>query len=411
VSYYFIKSKLDGNVIDIQGASTANGVPLDAWPQKTSGTNNQLWEFVPDPAGSGYYFIKSQLNGNVIDIKGGSPTPATALDSWPQQAPSQENQLWQFYEDPGGSGYYYIQSKLVGNAIDIMAASTSSGALLDAYFPKVSGYDNQLWQVVGGTFPATVTAAPKPSAGLGSNSNYLFSCGNIPMTGVTVSIKVYQEIAGSDGFGFQVNCYSGTGDYDGAQQYVITMDPHISPPTLIAWVNNWHTTSDAVVNHMVTLATLPSEALPAGYELKISLECNSGGQITGANYQCIDNTGKVIGNQTITLLSISGVTSEDLAPIVAFQMNFVDWANGGKTVLSSGNGTIVYTANNPMVVLNTEPSYVDWGFSTEETANSSYSVLPNHDNEGFTQTFQYAPSGEVIKKTSAVMHALTPPKP
>lgn len=410
MSYYFIKCKLDGNVIDIQGASTANGTPLDAWPQKSSGTENQMWEFVPDPAGSGYYFIKSQLNGNVIDIFGGSPTPATKLDSWPQQSPSQQNQLWQFYEDPGGSGYYYIQSKLVGNVIDIMEGSTTAGVLLDAYLPKVSGYDNQLWQVVGGSFPATVTAAPAPSAGLGSNSNYLFSCGDIPMTGVTVSIKAYEEIAGSDGFGFQVNCYSAKGDYDGAQQYVITLDPHTSPPTLLAWVNNWHTTSSAVVNHLVTLATLPGGVLPAGYELKISLQNNSSGQITGANYQCLNSSGTVIGNQTINLLSISGVTAEDLAPIVAFQLNFVDWANGGDTTLSSGNGTIVYTANNPMEVMNTEPSYVDWGFSTEERANSSYSVLPNHANEGFTQTFQYVPSGEVVSKTSAVMHRLTPPQ-
>src|SRR5580658_657478 len=71
-TYFFIKSKLDGNVIDIQnikGDDTTSGALLDAYPQKTTGTDNQLWEFVPDPAGSGYYFIKSKLDGNVIDIQ------------------------------------------------------------------------------------------------------------------------------------------------------------------------------------------------------------------------------------------------------------------------------------------------------------------------------------------------------
>ena len=34
----FIKSKLNGNVIDIQGASTKGGAGLDAFPQKTSGS-------------------------------------------------------------------------------------------------------------------------------------------------------------------------------------------------------------------------------------------------------------------------------------------------------------------------------------------------------------------------------------
>ena len=81
-AYYFIKSKLDGNVIDIQKASTKSGALLDAYPQKTTGTDNQLWEFVPDPAGSGYYFIKSKLNGKVIDIQGASFNSKAPLDAY-----------------------------------------------------------------------------------------------------------------------------------------------------------------------------------------------------------------------------------------------------------------------------------------------------------------------------------------
>jgi hypothetical protein len=48
-TYYFIKSKLDGNVIDIQdikGDDTTSGALLDAYPQKTTGTDNQLWSVV-----------------------------------------------------------------------------------------------------------------------------------------------------------------------------------------------------------------------------------------------------------------------------------------------------------------------------------------------------------------------------
>jgi hypothetical protein len=36
-------------VIDVQQASQNPGAPLDASPQKTSGSDNQLWTFVPDP--------------------------------------------------------------------------------------------------------------------------------------------------------------------------------------------------------------------------------------------------------------------------------------------------------------------------------------------------------------------------
>jgi Ricin-type beta-trefoil lectin domain-like len=76
--------------------------------------------------------------------------------SFPQKTTGTDNQLWEFVADPAGSGYYYIKSKLDGNVIDIQRASTSVGAGLDAFPQKISGTDNQLWAVVGGSFPSTV---------------------------------------------------------------------------------------------------------------------------------------------------------------------------------------------------------------------------------------------------------------
>ena len=35
-NFYFIKSKLDGNVIDISGGSTKSGASLDAYPTEVS---------------------------------------------------------------------------------------------------------------------------------------------------------------------------------------------------------------------------------------------------------------------------------------------------------------------------------------------------------------------------------------
>src|ERR1035438_54619 len=134
-NYYFIKNKLNGNVIDIQAASTAAGPLLDAYPQKSSGNNNQLWEFVPDSLNSGYYFIKSKLDGNVVDIQGASLNDGAGLDAYPQKSGASQtlNQLWQFVQDPAGSGYFFIMSKLNGNVIDVRGASTTAGTLLNAY--------------------------------------------------------------------------------------------------------------------------------------------------------------------------------------------------------------------------------------------------------------------------------------
>lgn len=408
-TYYFLKSKLDGSVIDIQGASTKSGALLDAYPQKTTGTDNQLWQFVADPAGSGYYFIKSMLDGSVIDIQGASSKFGTLLDAYPQKTTGTDNQLWQFVQDPAGSGYCFIMSKLNGYVIDIQGASTKPGTLLDAYPMKASGTNNQLWTVVGSSFPSIVKAVPAPAAGLGSNSNYFLSCNCNPMTGVSVTVNVTEAITGSDGFGFQVNAYSAKSDYDAAQQYLIFLNPHSSPATLYCMVDNWTASVSQVINHIVPLATLPSQSLPAGYQLKISLQNDSSGNITGATYVVLDNTGKTIGNQTITLLSlntVSGakVTAADLAPIVAFQLDFVDYLNGGTTVLSSAAGTITYAASNAMTPLSTEPPCVDWDYVTVEKANSSYGVLPSQQNQTFTQSFQTVAAEAMISKTATVRH-------
>lgn len=106
-----------------------------------------------------------------------------------------------------------------------------------------------------------------------------------------------------------------------------------------------------------------------------------------------DNQGNTLGSQTITLLSlnlVSGgqVTSADLAPIVAFQLDFVDYLNAGNTTLSSGAGTITYAAANQMTVLSSEPNCVDWNYITLETANSVYGLLPSSPSTTFTQWFR-----------------------
>ncbi len=73
-NYYAIESKLNKNVIDILGAAKAPGTALDSFTANSPISDNQLWEFVEDPAGTGYYFIKSKLSGNVIDIEQGDST-------------------------------------------------------------------------------------------------------------------------------------------------------------------------------------------------------------------------------------------------------------------------------------------------------------------------------------------------
>jgi hypothetical protein len=161
MGYCYIKSKLNGNVIDIREASTKPGALLGNYPQKSaSQSDNQLWEFIPDPSGSGYYFIKSKLSGNVIDILGADPDANAVLDAYPQKTDNLDNQLWGFYPAANAPGYYFIKSALNGNAIDIRGSNKVAGALLDSFPQKSEDTDNQLWMPVGGTFPPPPSRIP-----------------------------------------------------------------------------------------------------------------------------------------------------------------------------------------------------------------------------------------------------------
>jgi hypothetical protein len=93
-NFYFIASKQTGEVIDVKGASPTPGTPLIAYPRKATGTDNQLWMLVPS-SNPGYYFIKSKQTGEVIDVSGANPAPGTPLIAYPQKTSGTDNQLWQ----------------------------------------------------------------------------------------------------------------------------------------------------------------------------------------------------------------------------------------------------------------------------------------------------------------------------
>lgn len=149
-NYFFLVNKLSSNAISIAGMSTAAGADLLSWPQKSGGNNDQQWEYSPDPQGSGYFFIETLLDGNAISIAGMSITAGASLVAWPLKQTGNDDQLWQFLPDPLGSGYFFIKTKLNGNVISIAGMSTATGAGLVSWPQKQTDYDDQLWKVVSG---------------------------------------------------------------------------------------------------------------------------------------------------------------------------------------------------------------------------------------------------------------------
>jgi hypothetical protein len=78
-AYYTIRSLLSQCMIDIQGRSTEAGAKLNTTLPTAPVVDSQLWEFIADPAGSGYFFIKNKSQGYVIDIQDGSTETGALL--------------------------------------------------------------------------------------------------------------------------------------------------------------------------------------------------------------------------------------------------------------------------------------------------------------------------------------------
>lgn len=242
-----------------------------------------------------------------------------------------------------------------------------------------------------------------PSGGLEGRSNYFLSSECKPVTGLSVVIKVTQDIVADFGFSFQLNAYSPQGANSRWQQYCVGFHTSKgSAPQLVGSIDNWpakgfdNLTGD-LINHFVHLLTLPGSkpVLPAGYEITINLANDSNGNITGVTFVVVDNKGKITKNPPIALTSLTvdrhpsqPITGAELAPIYAFQLNLVGFTNAQITYLTAGAGTITYSAKSPLTVLSKVPACAGaQGTVTLEQANSAYGELTATPSMHITQSF------------------------
>jgi hypothetical protein len=139
---FFIESRLSRHVLDIQQNNREPGASVIAYPAKSEGNDNQLWELVPGPGG---LYIQSRLNGLVLDVQGANRTPGTPIITWTPKGG--DNQLWRLVPSHV-PGYFYIQNRLNGFVLDIEGATSSAGARLIAHPTNQPATDNQLWKLV-----------------------------------------------------------------------------------------------------------------------------------------------------------------------------------------------------------------------------------------------------------------------
>jgi hypothetical protein len=107
--FYYIKSNLGSNlVLDAYESTPQPGLPphfLQLYTPNSPASPNQLWKFVPlspaAPLPQG--FIQSLLPNLVADIPHADKNPGTLLQAWPQDSPTSANQLWGLLPYPGYS--------------------------------------------------------------------------------------------------------------------------------------------------------------------------------------------------------------------------------------------------------------------------------------------------------------------
>jgi len=424
MSVLMIKSNL-GNVIDIEGNSTNAGANLDAYTPKVDapslGTGgkpvsaNQAWEILPDPAGSSFYIIKNPATGHCIDIKEASQNAGAALDAWTEKKSKNENQLWCFLPDPFGSGSYFIQNPQTGYVIEIANGSTAAGALLVVNHRRIFGNNHQLWSGVDGvSFTATgfpgLTLAASPTGALtnfGSNNQYVLLTANqsTNITSFVVTLDIIEDLV-TPSFSVQINGNAptpsnGTGAKFKAQwvQYGLVMQNN----SLALWNQAWHADGPdpkgnplaSVDETSSSMLQIQNNTIPAGTRivLTLTIDPKSNDYVTAVVGQVYNGSGAPIGKQVTWSLigqptfNPGGPVQEvDLAPFGAVSV-VIAGPPGGNTNFSSGMGTITVTCEPSLTVSPQLNGPNPHGIQTAEQSNCYYSQVQQGAFKKIVQPF------------------------
>lgn len=165
-----IRSRMHSMVLDIQGANRQPGTGVVAWPanENGNGSDNQHWELVGAPGGG--YFIRSRMHGLVLDIDGGRREPGTRLIVWPAKPQGNANQIWDLVPcggpGPGRGRGFHIKSRLNNYVLDVEGGNRSPGTRIIAYpaHPYCSSL-NQLWDVLSPVQQLSPPPPPPPPPG------------------------------------------------------------------------------------------------------------------------------------------------------------------------------------------------------------------------------------------------------
>jgi endoglucanase len=137
-NWYEIANRNSGDVLDVNGQSTAAGARIIQWSYW--GGNNQQWSLAA--LDSGYYTVNNRNSSLLLDVAGASKVSGDSVIQW--TADGGLNQQWQVIDI--GFGYYQIVNHNSGLSLDVNGASTANGAGIIQW--PVNGGSNQQWQII-----------------------------------------------------------------------------------------------------------------------------------------------------------------------------------------------------------------------------------------------------------------------
>ncbi|WP_405577736.1 alpha-L-fucosidase [Streptomyces sp. NBC_01092] len=131
-------NRKSGKVLDVSGASTADGGAAIQWPW--GGGTNQQWTLLPNADGS--YRLSNVRSGKVLQGPGGS-AQGDGLNQW--TADGGDNQSWKLVPSRT-SGYHQLVNVRNGWCADVKDAATADGASVIQW--PATGGSNQDWQIL-----------------------------------------------------------------------------------------------------------------------------------------------------------------------------------------------------------------------------------------------------------------------
>ena len=122
---YEIQCVSSGQVVDVNGGSTANDAEVIQYPY--NGGRNQLWNFIP--TSNGYYQIKNANSALDANVTGGSTAPDALIIQY--QFGSGNNDQWRPAQNTDGTYSFYNRNS--GLVLDMPGFSQTQTTQFDQY--------------------------------------------------------------------------------------------------------------------------------------------------------------------------------------------------------------------------------------------------------------------------------------